>query len=126
MKILRKKKLKKNFQENFFFLNLFFSGFSLLRQETLDMGVFTYLMRSPDCKNFEKNICRKVIFRVPEIPPLFGVFGAWMTFKKVEMAKTRIGWISRFSQGWHCTSFKKKLLSICIFHRTVVRRKHEK
>ena len=35
-----------------------------------------------------KNICRKVIFGVPEIPPLLGVWGAWMTFKKAEMAKT--------------------------------------
>ena len=25
---------------------------------------------------------------VPEIPPLLGVLGAWMTFKKAEMAKT--------------------------------------
>ena len=30
----------------------------------------------------------KVIFGVPEIPPLLGVLGAWMTFKKAEMAKT--------------------------------------
>ena len=35
-----------------------------------------------------KNICGKVIFWVPEIPPLKGVFGAWITFKKSEMAKT--------------------------------------
>ena len=31
-----------------------------------------------------KNICEKVIFGVPEI----GGLGAWMTFKKAEMAKT--------------------------------------
>ena len=31
---------------------------------------------------------RNVIFGVPEIPPLLGVLGAWMTFKKAEMAKT--------------------------------------
>ena len=30
----------------------------------------------------------KVIFGVPEIPPLLGVWGAWMTFKKAVMAKT--------------------------------------
>merc|ERR1712051_675394 len=35
-----------------------------------------------------KNICGKVIFGVPEIPLLLGVLGAWMTFKKAEMAKT--------------------------------------
>ena len=35
-----------------------------------------------------KDICGKVIFGVPEIPPLLGVLGAWMTFKKAEMAKT--------------------------------------
>ena len=35
-----------------------------------------------------KNICGKVIFGVPEIPPLFEVLGAWMTFKKAEIAKT--------------------------------------
>ena len=33
-------------------------------------------------------MCRKVIYGVPEIPPLLGVWGAWMTFKKAEMAKT--------------------------------------
>ena len=35
-----------------------------------------------------KNICGNVIFGVPEIPLLLGVLGAWMTFKKAEMAKT--------------------------------------
>ena len=33
-------------------------------------------------------MCRKAIFGVPEIPPLLGALGAWMTFKKAEMAKT--------------------------------------
>ena len=33
-------------------------------------------------------ICGKVIFGVPEIPSLLGFLGAWMTFKKAEMAKT--------------------------------------
>ena len=33
-------------------------------------------------------MCGKVIFEIPEIPPLFGGLGAWMTFKKAEMAKT--------------------------------------
>ena len=50
-----------------------------------------------------------------------GGLGAWMTFKKAEMAKslrnglsmietnpsTTIGWILRFSWGWHYTSLKK-------------------
>ena len=35
-----------------------------------------------------KNMCRKVIFGIPNILPLLGVLGAWMTFKKAEMAKT--------------------------------------
>ena len=41
-KISKKKKLK------------FFLGFSLLGQETLDMGVFIYLMGSPDCEDLKK------------------------------------------------------------------------
>jgi hypothetical protein len=58
-------------------------GFSPFRQLTLDMGVFTSLF--------------------------WGVLGAWMTFKKAEMEKNlRNGWISRFSRGWHCTSYKNK------------------
>ena len=44
-------------------------------------------MGSPNCKDL-KNICRKVIFGVPEIPPLLVALGAWMTFKKPEMVKT--------------------------------------
>ena len=28
------------------------------------------------------------MFRVPEVPPLLGVLGEWMTFIKAEMAKT--------------------------------------
>jgi hypothetical protein len=49
MKILKKKiskNLKKKIEK--------FSGFSLLGQETLDMGVFIYLMGSPDCKDLKK------------------------------------------------------------------------
>ena len=42
-KIKLKKKLKK-----------IFSGFSLLGQETLDMGVFIYPMGSPDCEDLKK------------------------------------------------------------------------
>ena len=41
----------------FFFQNFSkkkFSGFSLLRQETLDMGLFIYLMGSPDCEDLKK------------------------------------------------------------------------
>ena len=30
------------------------SGFSLLRQESLDMRVFIYLMGSPDCEDLKK------------------------------------------------------------------------
>ena len=31
---------------------------------------------------------RKSILAVPDSPPLLGVLGAWMTFRKTEMAKT--------------------------------------
>jgi hypothetical protein len=37
-----------------FFEKKKFSGFSLLGQETLDMGVFIYLLGSPDCKDLKK------------------------------------------------------------------------
>ena len=33
-------------------------------------------------------VFRKVTFGAPEIPTLLEVFGAWLTFKKAEMAKT--------------------------------------
>ena len=45
-------------------------------------------MGSPDCEDLKTYICGKVAFKVPEIPPLWGVLGPWMTFKKAEMAKT--------------------------------------
>ena len=46
-------------------------------------------MGSLDCKDLKKCIW-EVYFqvRLPEIPSLLGVLGAWMTFKKAEMAKT--------------------------------------
>ena len=40
-------------------------------------------------------MCGKVIFEVPEIPPLLGFLGAWMTFKKAEMEKTLKNGLSR-------------------------------
>ena len=69
-------------------------------------------------------MCRKVIFRVPEIPPLLGVLGAWMTFKKAEMAKTLRNGLSMIEMnplnhnwsdfailsGLALHQFKKKLL----------------
>ena len=58
MKILKKIFLKnvekKNFLENFWKKN--YSGFSLLGQETLDMGMFIYLMGSPDRKDLKKSM----------------------------------------------------------------------
>ena len=83
----------------------FFSGFSLLGQSweicfQKFSQDFHYLDKKPltwGCSNtlwevwitrIQKNIFRKVIFGVPEIVPLFGVLGAWRTFKKAEMAKT--------------------------------------
>ena len=44
--------LKKKSLENFW--KKIYSGFSLLGQETLDMGMFIYLMGSPDCKDLKK------------------------------------------------------------------------
>ena len=125
MKILKKKfwkKFKKS-KKNFFFLifwNFFFQDFHYLVKKPLTWGCLYTLWKVPIARIW-KNICGKVIFGVPEIPPLLGILGEWMTFKKAEMAKTlrnglsmiewtpstTIGRISRFSQGWHCTSFKK-------------------
>ena len=51
------KKNSKNLGKKFFFENFQkkkFSGFSLLGQETLDMGVFIYLMGSPNCEDLKK------------------------------------------------------------------------
>ena len=62
------------------FFKKFVSGFSLLGQKTLDIGVFKYLMESPDFEDLKKYMW--------EIPPLWGVWGAWITLKKAEMAKT--------------------------------------
>ena len=44
--------LKKKFLENFW--KKIYSGFSLLGQETLDMGMFIYLMGTPDRKDLKK------------------------------------------------------------------------
>ena len=46
------KKIFEKFSKKIFFQ--FFSGFSLLGQETLDMRVFIYLMGSPDCEDLKK------------------------------------------------------------------------
>ena len=35
-----------------------------------------------------KSLYGKLIEEIPDSPPLLGVLGAWMTFKKAEMAKT--------------------------------------
>ena len=48
------------------------------------MGVFIYLMGSPDCKDLKKYMWEGCF---PGYQKL-GVLGAWMTFKKAEMAKT--------------------------------------
>ena len=45
-------------------------------------------MGSPNCEDI-KIAMWEVNFRgIPDSPPLLGVWGAWMTFKKAEMAKT--------------------------------------
>ena len=58
---------------------------SPFRQETIDMGVF--ILYIPYGKS-RLRVFRKVTFGAPEIPTLLEVLGAWMTFKKAEMAKT--------------------------------------
>ena len=55
-----------------------------------------------------KNVCGKVIFGVPEIPPLLGVLGAWMTFKKAEMAKTLRNRLSMIEGDRFKTAVKKE------------------
>ena len=92
MKILKKKILKiflkiekKNFLKNFW--NFFFQDFQYLVKKPLTWGCLYNLWEVPIARIW-KYICGKVIFGVPEMPPLLGVLGAWMTFKKAEMAKT--------------------------------------
>ena len=89
MKILRKF-FSKIFQKNFFFKNFqkkIFQDFHYLDKKPLTWGCLYTLWEAP-IASLWKNICRKIIFRVPEIPPLLGILGAWTTFKKAEMAKT--------------------------------------
>ena len=92
MKIPRKKNSKK-FQKifNFFFFKIFqkffFQDFHYLVKKPLTWGCLYNLWEVPIVRIW-KYICGKVIFGVPEMPPLLGVLGAWMTFKKAEMAKT--------------------------------------
>ena len=54
--LVEKKKKNEILEKKIFwnFLKNFFSGFSLLGQETLDMGVFIYLMGSPGCEDLKK------------------------------------------------------------------------
>ena len=62
-------------------------GVSTFSQFFLD-EVFMRFMGSPNCKDI-KIAMWEVNFRgIPDSPPLLGVWGAWMTFKKAEMAKT--------------------------------------
>ena len=42
---------------------------------------------------------RRLIFEVPEIPPLMVVLGAWMTFKKPKMDKTLWNRLSMIETG---------------------------
>ena len=48
------------------------------------MGVFIYLMGSPDCEDLKKIYVGRLFSGYLKL----GVLGAWMTFKKAEMAKT--------------------------------------
>ena len=88
MKILRKI-ISKFFFEIFFliFWKKNSQNFHYLDKKPLTWGCLYNLWEVPIARIW-KNICGNVIFGVPEIPPLLGVLGAWMTFKKAEMAKT--------------------------------------
>ena len=48
------------------------------------MRVFIYLMGSPNCKDLKKIYVGRLFSGYLK----WGVLGAWMTFKKAEMAKT--------------------------------------
>jgi hypothetical protein len=65
------------------FLKKHFSGFSLLGQETLDMGVFIYLMGSPDCEDLKKIYVGRLFSGYLKL----GVLGAWMTLKRLKWQK---------------------------------------
>ena len=75
----------------FFFFKIFrkknSQDFHYLDKKPLTWGCLYTLWEVPIARIW-KNICGKVFFGVPEIPLLLGVLGAWMTFKKAEMAKT--------------------------------------
>ena len=109
-----------NFSFFFFkiFSKIFFSEFSLLGQETYG-GVYIPYGKSR-LRGFEKIYVGRLFSGYLKL----GVGGAWMTFKKAEMAKTLRNVLSMIEKnplnhnwsdfmiwrGWHCTSFKKKLL----------------
>ena len=79
-----------NFSKKIFFQKFskfFFQDFHYLVKKPLTWGCLYNLWEVPIARIW-KYICGKVIFGVPEMPPLLGVLGAWMTFKKAEMAKT--------------------------------------
>ena len=78
---IEKKRILKNFWK------FFFQDFQYLVKKPLTWGCLYNLWEVPIARIW-KYICGKVIFGVPEMPPLLGVLGAWMTFKKAEMAKT--------------------------------------
>ena len=96
-----------------------FSGFSIFRRLFLD-SVYKVLGKSR-LRGYQHRYVGSYYLEVPDSPPLLGVLGVWMTFKKAAMAKTlrnglimsemglpiTNGWILRFSWDWHCTSFKK-------------------
>ena len=84
--------MKKKKKSAIFFFKIFFQIFFSQDNHYLDKKPLTwgclYTLWEVPIARIWKNICRKVIFGVPEIPPLLGVWGAWMTFQKDEMAKT--------------------------------------
>ena len=130
---------RKVFKKKFFsnFLKFSFQDFYYLDKKPLTWGCLYNLWEVPIGRIW-KNICGNVIFGVPEIPLLLGVLGAWMTFKKAEMAKTlknglimiernflNYNW-SHFVilSGLTLHQFQKKLLLSQIISRTNVFHDH--
>ena len=62
-------------------------GVSTFSQFFLD-EVFMRFMGSPNWEDIKIAIWEVNFRGIPDSPPLLGVLGAWMTFKKAEMAKT--------------------------------------
>ena len=84
--ILTKSRFKSTIKSTYTFIRTYtiIRQVRVLGQETFDMRVVIYLMGNPDCKDLKKIYVGKLFLGYLKL----GVLGAWMTFQKVEMAKT--------------------------------------